>query len=121
MDVIVNESLVQYTLVFHHLQQVNMKSKVTSFIQIIITEKTLTFERVTDHESCVCSECCRNSFWCWNNGSEWREVSGLKDTEYTSIPSCALCLTGHPENEQGLLYFFSSPTFSKLINPLTQQ
>lgn len=39
MDVTVNELLVQYTLLFHHLQKVNVKRKVTSFIQIMITEK----------------------------------------------------------------------------------
>lgn len=32
------------------------------------------------------------------------EVSGLKEKEHISIPSCALCLTDHPENEEGLLY-----------------
>lgn len=31
-------------------------------------------------------------------------MSGLKDKEHISIPSCALCLTDHPENEEGLLY-----------------
>jgi len=41
------------------------------------------------------------------------EASDLKDKEHISVPCCAPCLAGCPENGQGLLYISLVPAFLK--------
>lgn len=71
--------------------------KVPSFTCVIVTEKT---QWLQTSGSLVCFECCPNSFCCWNNESERRQVTSK--TESTPLfPTVPCVLPGALKMDRG--------------------